>query len=175
MRYIFILLVTLNLLNLDADMLAVHKRIVPISLFQIKKIVSKDDKIINLDLIVKDNQIVKAIDFQSMLPKYIKSFILKTKIIKESQLVQFLKNKKNIDALYCFDISKKSWDIVKKFEIKNNIVVYSYSKDGLNFGALLYIELTDKVHLIVNKKILKSSKVIFNNQFLQILDIYDKN
>ena len=159
---------------IKADELLIHKRIIPISLLQNTHILEKKDKIINFIIAVDNDQILKALEFKKILPKKIKNYKLNIIVLKEKDIKKYCQTHNNIDAIYMFDLSNDIWSYIKKFTIKHNITVYCYKKDGLKKGGLFYIEFTDKIHILVNKKVLKQSNMIFNSQFLQILEVYDK-
>ncbi len=172
---LFIILSIYFLSTVNADMLAVHKRIIPISLLQIDNIVKKTDKKINLVIITPKNQMVKALEFKELLPSIIKSFFLNVKVIEEKDIQEYgLKNQNNIDAIYCFDLSKNICKFIKKFTNKNRIPTYSYSISGFKRGALLYIFLKNKIYIHMNKKTMKNTKIKFNSQFLQIVEFYEQ-
>ena len=160
---------------IKADNLLVHKKIVPISLLQINDIANKKNKVISLTIVVKDSQMLKALKLKKLLPKTIKSFVLSVTIVKEKDIRYYsLKNQGIVDAFYCFDLSKKSYKFLKYFTINNNIPTFSNTIDGLKKGNLIFIDIKNKIHILINRKVLKDTKISFNNQFMQIVEIYDK-
>jgi hypothetical protein len=155
-------------------MIAIHKRIIPISLLQIDDIMNKNDKKINLVIITPKNQMAKALEFKELLPSSIKSFSLNVIVIEENAIIEYgLENQKNIDAFYCFDLSKDICKFIQKFTIENKIPTFSYSAMGFKRGALLYIFLKNKIHIYMNKRTMKNSKINFNTQFLNMVKLYD--
>ncbi len=161
--------------NLKANILSIHKRIVPVCLLQIEDIVNKTDKEINLVLVVNKKQISKAIEFKDLLPNKIKLFSLNTKILYDTDIKNYLNDNKNhIDAFYYFDIEKSLYRLLNNYTKKNHIVTFGYDYENLKTGALIYIDIKNKIDIYLNKKLFINNKINFNNQFLQIVEIYDK-
>ena len=159
-------------MHLDANILLIHKEIVPISLLQVENIVSKSEKTIHLLIITKENQMAQALKLKELLPKSIKSFAINTTIINDKNMERYTLNTKNhIDAIYCFDLSAKQYKFINT--LKNKLPTFSYSQDGLKKGALLYIQFKNKIHILMNSNTMKKTKINFNTQFLQIVELYD--
>ncbi len=172
-KYLTIIILTsIFYINLKADILLIHKRIVPISLLQVKDIVNKKDKIITFVIVTNKNQIAKALRFKELLPSSIKSFTLNISIVYESDIIQY-SNKNKIDAFYCFSLSNDICRFIANFAQQNSIVTFGHSKKCLEEGSLIYIEMTNKINIYLSKKTLKGSKINFNSQFLQIVELYD--
>jgi hypothetical protein len=177
MKYLLALFfLNISLLSiLDADMISIHKRIIPISLLQISDIIKKEKREINFIIATKENQIAKALEFKELLPKTVKSFVLKSVVVTDNNIKEYLiEHKNSIDAIYCFDLTKSSCKLIKEFTTKNKVPTFSYSVRGFKRGALLYIEIKNKIHIYMNRKTMKNVKINFNNQFLQMVEMYDK-
>ncbi len=169
-KYILILLIFC--LNVNANTLEIHKRIIPISLLQIKNIVNKNEKTIHLLIVTKGNQMAQALKLKELLPKRVKSFSIIITIIKNKYLQKYtLEDKNTIDAMYCFDLSSKQYEFINK--LKNKIPTFSYDLQGLKKGALIYIQLKNKIHILMNRQTMQDTKINFNNQFLQMVELYD--
>ena len=171
----FIITISLFFTILNADILDIHKKIVPISLLQVSSIVNKQNKIISLIIIVNKNEELKALRFKRLLPKTIKKYKFKVNIIYENELLNGYKNYllEDCDAIYSFHIQKNSSKQLSKFAIKNRKITFAYKKNGLDCGLLLYIEFTNKISIYINKHILKQSKIVFNSRFLRMVKSYD--
>ena len=173
--YLLSIVFILFISNINADNLLIHKRIIPISLLQIKDIVNKYDKKILIVIVAKQIQIEQAFKFKELLPKTIKTFKLKAVIVKDKDLQYYsLKNQDFIDAFYCFDLSDNSYKFLDTFTKTNHIPSFSNTLDGLKKGNLLYIEFKNKIKIFINLEVFKKTKINFNNQFMQMVDIYDK-
>jgi len=169
------LIVLTFFIEVQADILSIHKKIVPISLLQIKSIVQNSKKSIHLVIVAKRNQMAKALQFKSMLPLSIKSFSFKTVVIDEKDIKFYaLKNQGYIDAFYCFELTDKSYDFLNDFAKTNNLPTFSYNKDGLNNGMLLYIDFTNTIKIYMNKDVLKDNNILFNSRFLLMVKSYVK-
>ncbi len=168
----YILGVSLLCLSLNANTLQIHKRIIPMSLLQIHNIINKDKREINFLIITKSNQISKALELQEIFPKKIKSFSIITTVIEEQNMEEYmLNNGKNIDAVYGFGLSVKQYSIINN--LKKKLPTFSYSLAGLKKGALIYIQLQNKIHILLNRTTIKKIKIKFNNQFLQMVEFND--
>ena len=171
MRIILLGFLMFNILC--ADILAIHKRIIPISLLQVKNIAKKKDKVINLAIVVKDNEYLKAKEFQELLPTKIKSFRLNSKIIKDDKNLLSNLNNDNIDAIYVFYLNKESFKVVQDFSIKHSIATFANRESYLDFGILLYIGKRKRIEIKLNKEIMKKAKVPFSSKFLSVTRIYN--
>ena len=159
--------------TLKADILSIHKKIIPISLLQINSITHKKNKNINFLIISSKNQMAQAIEFKKDLPNKIKIFNLHKTIINANDTKQYLSKHNNfIDGIYLFDIDKKYLHDIIKFANTHHIVTYSYSKKALKLGALLYIDYTNKIHFLINRSSMKKANIHFNSQFLQLVEFY---
>jgi len=160
-------------LNIFADILSIHKKIVPITILQSNKIVTKENKIIKLAIIVNKTEELKAIKFMNLLPNDVKSYKLDTTIIFEKDL-QNRSQLQDFDALYCFNLNSNSYKFISNFAIDNKKLTFSYTKKGLDNGLLFYIDFTNKIKIYINRSILIKSKILFNSRFLGIVYAYSK-
>jgi len=173
--FISIVLTTVFFANIKADILTIHKRIVPISLLQIKDIVYKRHRAIYIVIVAKETQMAQAYKFKELLPKTIKTFELDAAVVKDKDIQYYsLKNQDFIDAFYCFDLSDNSYRFLNAFTKNNRIASFSNTMDGLKKGNLLYIEFKNKIKIFINPEVLRKTKISFNNQFMQMVNIYDK-
>ncbi len=142
------------------------------SLLQIHNIINKDKKEINFLIITRSNQISKALELKELFPRDIKSFFITTTIIEEQNMEEYmLKNEKNIDAVYGFGLSKNQYSFINS--LKKKLPTFSYNLEGLKKGALIYIQLQNKIHILLNRTTMKNTKIKFNNQFLQMVEFND--
>jgi hypothetical protein len=142
------------------------------SLLQIHDIVNKNKKEINFLIITQPNQISKASELKELFPSDIKSFSIVTTIIEVQNMQKYLlKNEASIDAIYGFGLSKKQYNFING--LKKKLPTFSYSLEGLKNGALIYIQLQKRIHILLNRKTMKNIKINFNNQFLQMVEFDD--
>ena len=171
-KYIFYILFVINFSY--GNILTVHKKILPISLLQVNNIIHKNEKNLNLAIIVNKNEEVNAIYLKDLMPKNIKSFKLNINIIYEKDIIQkLIHTNTKYDAIYCFDLSTNNYNKVINYSITNQIITFAFNHIGLKNGALLYIEFTTKIKIYLNKKTMKKAKISFNNRFLRMVNIYE--
>jgi DNA integrity scanning protein DisA with diadenylate cyclase activity len=172
-RIVFIFLLTFSFVY--SGILNIHKKIIPISLLQIKEIINKDKKIINIVIIANKNEEINALSLKESFPKKIKSYRIKITIIYEknwkSKIVQ---SKIKYDAIYLFPLKKREYKKIINYANINNIVTFSYNFEGLKIGSLLYIEFTNKITIYLNKKTMKNLDITLNNRFLNMVKLYEK-
>ncbi|MCK5294058.1 MAG: DUF4154 domain-containing protein [Arcobacteraceae bacterium] len=159
---------------LNANILSIHKKIVPISLLQVSSIVNKEVKKINLAIVVKKGEELQAISLQDLMPDKIKTYTLNIEIIYENRIEeQLINNYEHFDAIYLFNLKKENYQKIINYSINNKIVTFSSDKQGLENGALIYIEFTNKIKIYLNKATMKQAKISFNNRFLRMVKIYE--
>lgn len=159
---------------LHADILSIHKKIVPIVLLQSTQISQKYPKEINLGIIVSKDEIVKARNFKELLPKNYKNYLLNIHIIYEENLQKDLYNRSNnYDALYIFSITSSNYERVKEYSINNQLLTFSNDNTGLQKGVLFYIALENKIVIYVNKNIMINSRIKFDQRFLRMVKVFE--
>jgi hypothetical protein len=157
-----------------SNILTIHKKIVPITILQVKEIAQKSSKIIHVALVVSSLEMLKALQLQKELPKKIKGFHILTDVIYEEELPKkILNSKKSYDVFYIFDVGQQSFKELIDFSIKNKVLTFSNSFYGLENGSLLYIDLEDKIKIYINKNSMKSIQFTFDSRFLRMVKIYE--
>jgi hypothetical protein len=156
-----------------ADILTIHKKIVPIILLQSKQIITKNDKILNLALVVNQDEEIKAYEFKDILATKIKNFNLKIHIFYESDIKKNIFLLNNSDGIYCFNLSNDTYNLIKNYAINYKKITFSYSKIGLSKGLMFFVDFTTRIIIYANKQSIKSSDIDFNTKFLRIITIYD--
>ena len=112
---IFIITIALSLSLFGSDLLKIHKKLVPMTLLQVKTIAKKSDKTIKIIIIANKNEYLKAQELQEIFPKKIKSFSLQTEIVEESN-IETIKSM-SFDAIYSFALKKVNYQFIKNISV----------------------------------------------------------
>jgi len=167
-----IVFILLFIYVLFGNFLQIHQKIIPITLLQIENIANKGIKAINILVVTKGYDLQKAYELKENFPKEIKTFKINLKIITQKELISYLKWYGNkIDAIYGINLEKSDYNYINNSNFK--IPTFGYSFGDLKNGALLFIEFTDEIKIYLNKKTMKKLKIDFNNQFLEMVEIYE--
>ncbi|MEA2098700.1 MAG: hypothetical protein U9P72_01065 [Campylobacterota bacterium] len=171
MKIIFIVL-ALCFSLFGSDLLKIHKKLVPMTLLQVKTIAKKSDKTIKIMIVVNENERLKAQTLQDMFAKKVKKFSLQTQILEENNINKL--STINFDAIYAFSLSESSYKIINNISKSNNIVTFANSHDGFKNGLLVYIDKKKKIKIYINSTTMKIVKIPFSSRFLSIVEISDE-
>jgi len=166
---IFFIVIALSLSLFSSDLLKIHRKLVPMTLLQVKSIVKKEDKTIKILIIANANELLKAQELKDLIPNKIKNFYIETNIIEELDVDTLLTLK--VDAIYTFSLKHSSYETINKFSLKNSIVTFSNSYVGLEKGMLIFIDKKKKINIYMNSKTMKYLKIPFNSKFLSIVKL----
>jgi Asp-tRNA(Asn)/Glu-tRNA(Gln) amidotransferase A subunit family amidase len=155
-----------------ADLLNIHRKLVPMTILQIKSIVKKSIKDIKILIITNQNELIKAQKLQSLFPNKIKKFTLQTQIVQESDIDKLYNY--NFDAIYCFSLEQASYDTIKNISLKKNIVTFTNRFGGLKNGLLVYISKKKKIKIWINSQTMRKVKIPFSSKFLSVVKMYDE-
>jgi len=169
---IFFIAIALSLSLFGSDLLKIHKKLVPMTLLQVKSIAKKDDKTIKIIIIANKNEYLKAQELQEMFPKKIKSFSLQTEIVEELNIKKI--KSMDFDAIYSFALNKASYQLIKDISVYKKCVSFANSYKGLEEGILLYIDKKKRIKIYMNAKTMKLVKVPFNNGFISIVEVVNE-
>jgi len=166
---IFFIVIALSLSLFCSDLLKIHRKLIPITLLQVKNIVKKDDKTIKILIVANENELLKAQELEDLMPNKIKNFYIETNILKESKIDELLTL--DFDAIYTFLLKNSTYEVINKYCLKNKIVTFSNSYTGLEKGMLIFIDKKKKIKIYMNTKTMKSLKIPFNSKFLSIVKL----
>ena len=166
---IFFIVIAFSLSLFGSDLLKIHRKLVPITLLQVKSIVKKNDKTIKILIIVNENELLKAQELEDLMPNKIKNFYMETNILKESKIDELLTL--DFDAIYTFSLKNSTYEVINRYCLKNKIVTFSNSYTGLEKGILIFIDKKKKIKIYMNTKTMKSLKIPFNSKFLSIVKL----
>jgi hypothetical protein len=171
MKILFIVLLFLASL-LGDDLLNIHRKLVPMTLLQVKNIAQKSDKTIKIVIITNENELIKAQKFQKLLPSKIKGYSLESKIIDETQINKLVNME--YDSIYAFTLKKQNYEFIANEAQTKKAPTISNSIFGLKNGILLFIDKKKRIKIYINKQTMKLSKVPFSSKFLSIVELYDE-
>ena len=166
---IFFIVIALSLSLFGSDLLKIHRKLVPITLLQVKNIVKQDDKTIKILIVANENELLKAQELEDLMPNKIKNFYIETNILKESKIDELLTL--DFDAIYTFSLKNSTYEVINRYCLKNKIVTFSNSYTGLEKGMLIFIDKKKKIKIYMNTKTMKSLKIPFNSKFLSIVKL----
>ena len=167
-----IVFIAFSLSLFGSDLLQIHRKLVPMTLLQVNSIAKKADKTINIYIISNENELLKAHEFKTMLPKKIKSFKINPTVVEESNIDELFND--DIDAIYTFSLSDLSYTTIHSIITQTDIVTFSNLYTGLKKGMLIFIDKKKKIKLYMNSKMMKLQKIPFNNRFLSIVKLVDE-
>jgi len=168
MKILFIV-IALSLSLFGSDLLKIHRKLVPMTLLQVKTIAKKYDKTIKIIIISNENELLIAQELQDLIPKKIKTFKIKTEILQESNINKL--NIKKFDAIYTFSLKDKTYKSINSISLEKKIVTFSNSKLGIEKGMLIFIDKKKKINIYMNSKTMKQLKIPFNSKFLSIVKL----
>jgi len=166
---IFFIVIALSLSLFGSDLLKIHRKLVPITLLQVKNIVKQDDKTIKILIVANENELLKAQELEDLMPNKIKNFYIEINILKESKIDELLTL--DFDAIYTFSLKNSTYEVINRYCLKNKIVTFSNSYTGLEKGMLIFIDKKKKIKIYMNTKTMKSLKIPFNSKFLSIVKL----
>ena len=169
---IFFIVLAFSFSLFGSDLLKIHRKLVPMTLLQVKTIAQKSDKTIKIIIVVNKNERVKALELQTLFASKVKKFSLYTQILEESNIDKL--SSLDFDALYVFTLSKSSYKSINDISKLNNIVTFANSHDGFRNGLLVYIDKKKKIKIYINSTTMKIVKIPFSSKFLSIVDISDE-
>lgn len=168
MKIIFVVLLS-SLLLFSSDLLNIHRKLIPMTLLQIKTIAKKSDKTIKILIITKENELLKAHKLQNMFSSSVKNFTLETQILQESDIQEIYSMK--FDAIYAFSLDRSTYKLIQKIVKKRGVVSFSNTNKGLKNGILIYIDKKKRIRIYINSKMMKQQKIPFSSKFLSIVEI----
>ncbi len=168
MKIIFVVLLS-SLLLFSSDLLNIHRKLIPMTLLQIKTIAKKSDKTIKILIITKENELLKAHKLQDMFSSNVKNFTLETQILQESDIQEIYSMK--FDAIYAFSLDRSTYKLIQKIVKKRGVVSFSNTNKGLKNGILIYIDKKKRIRIYINSKMMKQQKIPFSSKFLSIVEI----
>jgi len=166
---IFFIVIALSLSLFGSDLLKIHRKLVPMTLLQVKNIIKKEDKTIKILIIANENELLTAQELADLIPNKIKNFFIEVNILKESNIDNLLIL--DFDAIYTFSLKNETYNVINKISLQNSIVTFSNSYDGLEKGMLIFIDKKKKIEIYMNSKTMKYLKIPFNNKFLSIVKL----
>lgn len=169
---IFFLLLAFSLSIFGSDLLNIHKKLVPMTLLQVKTIAKKSEKNMKIIIVVNENEILKAKELKDMFPSKIKKFSLTTKIVKESDITNLASLE--FDAIYTFSLSKLSYKMINNISMARGVITFSNSYNGLLNSMLVFIDKKKKIKIYMNAHTMKFTKIPFNSRFLSIVEIVNE-
>jgi len=169
---IFFIVIALSLSLFSSDLLKIHRKLVPMTLLQVKSIAKKDDKTIRILIIVNTNELLIAQELEELIPHKIKNFNIKVDILQESNIDDLISKK--FDSIYTFSLKDETYDIINNISFKGTVVTFSNSYIGLKKGMLIFIDKKKKINIYMNSKTMKLLKIPFNSKFLSIVKLINE-
>ena len=166
---LFFIVIALSLSLFGSDLLKIHRKLVPMTLLQVKSIAKKKNKTIKVLIIANENELLTAQELEDLIPNKIKKFYIETNILLESNIDNLLTLE--FDAIYTFSLKDPTYKIINEISLKNSIVTFSNSYLGLEKGMLIFIDKKKKINIYMNAKTMKNIKIPFNSKFLSIVKL----
>jgi len=173
MKTFLILLLTIT--TVFANNLIIHSKVFPTVLQYDRDLNKKvDNDRVKFVIVYSDSFESKANEFKELISKKhkkIAKFDLDIEIISEKEV----KESDIIDAngIYFFPINDKIMKYLIDYSIKNSILTFSNINEMLNQGVAIGLLTDRRIKPIINKKIIKKSKIKLNSTLLKVSKIYE--